>query len=150
MKKLTAPVLLVGTAAESADLRYASGFGAVDPVVHLRDGKKDFLIVPMMELGRAKREVKRGVCVLTPSDLRLKKAERRRISSWMIALLRDRRIRKARGISGARSEVRARGRVHPRVAGGGSSGDAAGHPNNFKSASRPGRIPGRARTQADG
>jgi Xaa-Pro aminopeptidase len=94
MKKLTAPVLLVGTASENADLRYASGFGAVDPVVHLRDGKKDFLIVPMMELGRAKREAKRGVCVLTPSDLRLKKAERRRISSWMIALLRDRRIRR--------------------------------------------------------
>lgn len=92
MKKLTAPVLLVGTAVENADLRYASGFGAVDPVVHLRDGKKNFLIVPMMELGRAKRETKRGVCVLTPSDLHLKKSERRRLSSWMLALLRERRI----------------------------------------------------------
>jgi Xaa-Pro aminopeptidase len=94
MKKLTASVLLVGTACENADLRYASGFGAVDPVVHLRDVEKDFLVVPMMELGRARREAKRGVCVLTPSDLRLKKAERRRISSWMIALLRERRIRR--------------------------------------------------------
>ena len=94
MKKLTAPVLLVGTAFENADLRYASGFGAVDPVVHLRDGKNNFLIVPMMELGRAKREAKHGVCVLTPSDLRLKKHDRRRISSWMLALLRERRIRR--------------------------------------------------------
>lgn len=94
MKKLTAPVLLVGTALENADLRYASGFDAVDPVVHLREGKKDFLIVPMMELGRARREAKRGVRVLTPSDLRVKKKERRRISSWMIALLRERRLRR--------------------------------------------------------
>lgn len=94
MKKLTAPVLLVGTALENADLRYASGFGAVDPVVHLRDGKKNFLVVPLMELGRARRESKRGVCVLTPSDFELKKKERRRISSWMLALLRDRRIRR--------------------------------------------------------
>jgi Xaa-Pro aminopeptidase len=94
MKKLTAPVLLVGTALENADLRYASGFGAVDPVVHLRDGKKNFLIVPVMELGRARRESKRGVCVLTPSDFQLKKKERRRISSWMLALLRERKIRR--------------------------------------------------------
>lgn len=94
MKKLTAPVLLVGTALENADLRYASGFGAVDPVVHLRDGKKNFLVVPMMELGRAKREAKRGVSVLTTADLSLKRKERRRISSWMIALLHARRIRR--------------------------------------------------------
>ena len=94
MKKLTAPVLLVGTAVENADLRYASGFGAVDPVVHLRDGKKNFLIVPMMELDRARREAKHGVCVLTPLDLCPKKHDRRRISSWMLALLRDRRIRR--------------------------------------------------------
>jgi Xaa-Pro aminopeptidase len=94
MKKLTAPILLVGAAVESADLRYASGFAAVDPVVHLRDGKKNFLIVPMMELGRARREAKQGVCVLTPAELCLKKTERRRISSWMLALLHDRRIRR--------------------------------------------------------
>ncbi len=94
MKKLTTPILLVGTAAENADLRYASGFGAVDPVVFLRDGKKGFLIVPLMELGRARHEAGRGVHALTPSDLNLKKAERRRISSWVIALLRMRRIRR--------------------------------------------------------
>ena len=92
MKKLTAPILLVGTASEDSDLRYASGFDAVDPVVYLRDRGKDFLIVPMMELGRARREAKEGVCVLTPSDVHVRKAERRRISSWMIALLRERRI----------------------------------------------------------
>lgn len=94
MKKLTTPILLVGTAAESADLRYASGFGAVDPVVFLRDRKKGFLIVPMMELGRARREAARGVQALTPSDLNLKKTERRRISSWVLALLRSRRVRR--------------------------------------------------------
>ena len=93
MKKLTTPILLVGTALENADLRYASGFGAVDPVVHLRDGKEDFLIVPAMELDRARREAKRGVHVFTPADLHLKKKERRRLSSWMCALLREKRIR---------------------------------------------------------
>jgi Xaa-Pro aminopeptidase len=92
MKKLTAPILLVGTTSENSDLRYASGFDAVDPVVHFRDGINNFLIVPMMELGRAKREAKRGVCVLTPSDFCLGKAERRRVSSWAIALLRERHV----------------------------------------------------------
>jgi Xaa-Pro aminopeptidase len=94
MKKLTAPLLLVGTASENSDLRYASGFDAVDSVAHLRSAKKNFLIVPMMELSRARREAKQGVCVLTPSDLRVKKAERSRISSWLIALLRERHIRR--------------------------------------------------------
>ena len=48
----------------------------------------------MMELGRATREAKQGVCVLTPSDLRVRKTERCRISSWIIALLREHRIRR--------------------------------------------------------
>ena len=47
-----------------------------------------------MELYRASREVKQGVCVLTPLDLHVKKTERNRISSWIIALLRARRIRR--------------------------------------------------------
>ncbi len=94
MKKLTTPILLVGTSADNKDLRYASGFGAVDPVVYLRNGKEGFLVVPTMELGRARREAARGVHALTPLDLNLSKNERRRISSWAIALLRSRRIRR--------------------------------------------------------
>ena len=90
MKKLTGPVLLAGTPSESADLRYASGFAPVDPVVYLRDGRCQYLVVPVMELGRAKREARRGVQVLTPLSLRLGKKDRRRLMSWALALLRRR------------------------------------------------------------
>ena len=94
MKKLTVPILLVGTPSELADLRYASGFSAVDPVVFLAARRKSFLVVPTMELGRARREAHRGVSVCTPSNLGLARKEQRRISSWALGALRTARVRR--------------------------------------------------------
>ena len=93
MKKLTAPILLVGTPSELADLRYASGFSAVDPVVYLHAPRKRCLVVPTMELGRARREAHRGVAVCTPASLGLTHKDQRRISSWALGALRAARIR---------------------------------------------------------
>lgn len=94
MKKLTAPVLFVGSAADLSDLRYATGFTAVDPVVALCGKKRAWLVVPLMELGRARRHAKPGVCVLTPLDLPIRKSQRRRLAYWAIGLLRSLRVRR--------------------------------------------------------
>ena len=87
MKKLTAPVLLVGSSGDRADLLYASGFSALDPVVFLRHGRKRFLVVPGLELGRAKQET-RGVRVVTPAELPVTEKERRRLYGWALGLMR--------------------------------------------------------------
>jgi len=94
MKKLTGQVLLVGTPSELADLRYASGFSAVDPVVYLHAPRHRLLVVPAMEVGRARREAHRGVKVFTPASLGLSRKEQRRLSSWALAALRRARIRR--------------------------------------------------------
>ena len=79
--------LLVGAPSVASDIRYASGFNAVDPVVYLERGHTRILIVPTMECGRARRQSRRGVNVLTPSALKLGRGERGRISSWILAAL---------------------------------------------------------------
>ena len=94
MKKLTGQILLVGTPSELADLRYASGFSAVDPVVYLHAPRHGCLVVPAMEVGRAQREAHRGVKVVTPAGLGLSRKEQRRLSSWALGALRRARIRR--------------------------------------------------------
>jgi hypothetical protein len=59
MKKLTGPLLVMGSAGERADLLYASGFSALDPVVFLQHGRQRMLVVPVLELGRAREETRR-------------------------------------------------------------------------------------------
>lgn len=85
MKKLTGPVLVVGSAGDRADLLYASGFSALDPVVFLRHGRKRYLVVPSLELGRAKHET-RGVKVVTPADLPITEKERRSLHGWALGV----------------------------------------------------------------
>lgn len=87
MKKLTDPVLLVGSPASTPDLRYATGFTSVDPVVYLQVRNRGYLVVPAMELGRARRHVHAHVQVLTPAHLHISRAQRRRLSAWALGLL---------------------------------------------------------------
>jgi Xaa-Pro aminopeptidase len=94
MKKLTAPLLLAGSSTELSDLRYATGFAAVDPVVALCGKKRVHLVVPLMELGRARRQARRGVRVLTPLDLPIRKAQRKRLGYWALGLLRLLKVRR--------------------------------------------------------
>lgn len=94
MKKLTRAISLVGLATEVADLQYASGFRTVDPVVFVAYRERGYLVVPAMEAGRARREVKKGVQVLTPHDLGLAAADRARISSWLLRLLKKLRVKR--------------------------------------------------------
>jgi Xaa-Pro aminopeptidase len=94
MKKLTGAILFVGAPNQLTDVRYRSGFTAVDPVVYLETGRRGHLIVPPMEVGRAKRQVHHGVEVVSSADLGLSRSERCRLSSWAIALLHRLKIRR--------------------------------------------------------
>lgn len=88
MKKLTGAVLLVGAPEKMPDLLYATGFSAVDPVVFLQKGRRRILVVPVLEAGRARRQVKKGIQVLTPTDLVRRRSALRRREQWILALLR--------------------------------------------------------------
>lgn len=91
MKKSTRAILLVGTAETCPNLRYVSGFRAVDPVTFLaKDAQHQYLLVPQLEHGRAEKEStsKRHVRVLTPDDLSMTKAARKRLNGWVLALLK--------------------------------------------------------------
>ncbi len=96
MKKLTTPLLMVGSTLTNSDLRYAVGLSSVDPLVALRTNDGCYLLVPAMEFGRAQEEARRGVTILTPADLQLKKRDRRKFSAWILALLRKLGVRRVR------------------------------------------------------
>jgi Xaa-Pro aminopeptidase len=113
MKKLTGALLLIGGTADGADFRYATGFEAVDPVVYIRHGRTSVLIVPPMEKGRARREAKRGVQVMASNEILPRRSARARLSDWITAYARQRRIKRfvvtARCPVGVVETLRARG-----------------------------------------
>ena len=87
MKKLTGPRLMVGIPNICADILYVSGFKASDPVIFLEDGRRKYLVVSRMEIGRA-RAANPHLTVLAPEDLGLPPAKRRRTAQWAVALLK--------------------------------------------------------------
>jgi len=86
-KKLTTAKLLLGLPAETSDLQYASGFRAPDPVVYLQTGRKRYMVVSVLECGRAQRTTC-GVHVLCIEELGLPPAKRRSLTEWVAALLK--------------------------------------------------------------
>lgn len=91
-KKLTSPILLIEGGAQDADLRYASGFTAPDPVVMLVDGRRKFLVVSLLEFGRAKATAKVSD-VFTPQLLGVTGPDRGSLAAWAVALLKKERRR---------------------------------------------------------
>lgn len=92
MKKLTGPILLIGTADSCEDFVYNCGFRAPDPAVLLVGNNGRCLVVPRLEFARA---VRSSSCdeVLTPEMLGLPAQDRKHVEKWAVALLRRRRIR---------------------------------------------------------
>lgn len=84
--------MLVGSTDAFPSIEYASGFKAPDPVVFLKSGQGNYLVVPRMEYGRASRTDK-PVRVFTPEDLELQGRERSRIEDWSLHLLKRVKIR---------------------------------------------------------
>ena len=96
-KKLTDAFLAVGIPELDTDIRYATGFTAPDQVVYFYHKRKHYLITSSMEAERAKREVKKGVNVFTPSDLGVLQAKDKKdnyITNSIKALLRKLKINK--------------------------------------------------------
>ena len=93
MRKLRTPILAVATAGESSDVLYATGYAVVDPVVFLQASGKRYLVVPRLEIGRARKEAKKTI-VYSAYDLKLSIPERKRLSGWAIGLLKKHGIRK--------------------------------------------------------
>jgi Xaa-Pro aminopeptidase len=92
MKKTA--LLLFGTGETCADLLYAGGFSAPDPVFMLVHGREKVLVVSPLEEGRARAVAKRGVSVITPDELVAGGPHRKRPrEEWIAALLRTRKIR---------------------------------------------------------
>ncbi|MBN1268263.1 MAG: aminopeptidase P family protein [Kiritimatiellae bacterium] len=89
---MTVAKLLVGSSYHFADIRYASGFHAPDAVVFLQHRGRRILVVPPMEYGRARREAA-GVDVRTSESLGIPHGRRRRLSEWVLGLLRQEKVR---------------------------------------------------------
>lgn len=87
----TNAILLAGGANDCPDIEYASGFRAVDPVVFVRQGKNDFLVVPVLE--RAHAAGKSRARVFTPESLEIPAGERGRLSAWALAIVKKLGIR---------------------------------------------------------
>lgn len=88
MKKLTGALLMAGSPNIYADILHVTGFKSSDPVVCLRHGKRAWMVVPKMEIGRARQENPR-IRSLTPEDLALPRKARRKMSEWAFALARQ-------------------------------------------------------------
>ena len=58
------PKLIIASTEESADLLYATGFNAPDPVLYFEAGGEKTLVVSPLEYARASAEVKPGVRVI--------------------------------------------------------------------------------------
>ena len=85
-KSSTPPLLVVGHSGDLADIRYGCGFTPVDPVLMLDTGRTQHLVVPLLEVGRARHEAPRAR-VHTPMELDVPKDQRRQLSAWALALL---------------------------------------------------------------
>lgn len=79
---------MFGTGANAPDLLHATGFDAPDPVAAVRfpDGRT-LLVVGAMELGRARRQARRGVEVASAATLGLAKEERASMEAQLAAAL---------------------------------------------------------------
>ena len=92
IQKVSTARLIVADSASGADLRYASGFNAIDPVVCLVEKNRRFLVVPMLETGRARLESPSSI-ILTPAELGIDPADRRSLGAWTRGLLRRAGVR---------------------------------------------------------
>lgn len=94
-KASTGPLLIVGHGGDCSDMRYGCGFTPVDPVVLLDEGRSQYLVVPLLEVGRARQEAPRAR-VVTPADLNIPAEQQRSLSAWTEGLLKvtgHRRVR---------------------------------------------------------
>ena len=69
MEKNVQARLIAATTAESADLVYGSGFFAPDEFIYAEIGTKRYVFVSVLEIARARREVRPGIEVVDFADV---------------------------------------------------------------------------------
>ena len=97
-KKSTSWVLLVGSTVHNPDVRYATGMSVPDPIVVMRRGREQHIVVPHMEFNRAQRESQRqgahNTTVYTPAMLKIRPGRHvSRLGQWASVLLRRMSVR---------------------------------------------------------
>ena len=93
MKKLTGGILLIGAPENNADIRYATGFAAPDPILYLKAGRKAWVVVPVLEYARAVKTI-RTARVICSADLKTKPSVKSRLGALALALCRLARVRR--------------------------------------------------------
>lgn len=93
MQSQTHSRLVIGSASDSPDIEYRTGFRPVDAVVMLVSGGKQFLVVPGLEYGRALKAAPKTE-VYTPEMLGLRGRRRRGLSAWAAALLKKQGVKR--------------------------------------------------------
>lgn len=93
MKKLTGTILLIGSPEKNADIRYATGFSAPDPILYLKTGRKAWVVVSMLEYSRALRTIKKAT-VLCSGHMKVEPSLKGRLSGVALALCRLARVRR--------------------------------------------------------
>ena len=90
-QSLTAALVLAGAPKHDADLLYATGFAAPDPIVYVKAGRWQGMMVSALEYGRALSICPfRGIQVMTPQQAGLEGKALRDIACWVLALLQMR------------------------------------------------------------
>jgi Xaa-Pro aminopeptidase len=90
-------LVLAGIPEHDADLLYATGFSAPDPIVYVEEGRWRAIMVSSLEYGRALSVCQpRGITVVTPQEAGLEGPARRDTACWVLALLEGRGVRSVR------------------------------------------------------
>jgi Xaa-Pro aminopeptidase len=90
-------LVLAGAPDEQVDLLYATGFMAPDPIVYVKSGRWQAMVVSSLEYGRAVSTSRhRGIQIMTPQDAGLKGHESSELSCWILALLKSKNIKRVR------------------------------------------------------
>ena len=69
MEKNVQARLIAATTAESSDLVYGSGFFAPDEFIYAEIGAKRYVFISVLEIARARREVRPGIEVVDFADV---------------------------------------------------------------------------------
>jgi Xaa-Pro aminopeptidase len=89
-KRLTTGMVLIGTPNLDPDILYATGFMAPDPIVYIKAGRKQAMVVSQLELGRAERTCSpRAIDVYTPHLLGIETSKRGDLAAWTLGLLKQ-------------------------------------------------------------
>ena len=95
MARSSTAILMVGAPQQLPDIRYATGFAAPDPVIYLQTSRQKILVVPLLELERARREAVK-VSVWAAETLPIRRSLKRSLAGLALGLLRQQQIRVVR------------------------------------------------------